>query len=49
VLNDPTVKASMVAAGAEASPDTPEQFGRFVRSEMDKWTKLMKERGITPE
>jgi tripartite-type tricarboxylate transporter receptor subunit TctC len=49
VLNDPAVKQRMIAAGAEPSPDTPEQFARFVKSEMDKWSKLMKERGITPQ
>jgi len=49
VLRDPEVKKAMVAAGAEASPDTPEEFGRFVHSEMDKWTKLMNERGIVPQ
>jgi tripartite-type tricarboxylate transporter receptor subunit TctC len=49
VLNDPAVRQKMAAAGTEPSPDTPEEFGRFVRSEMDKWTKLMKERGITPQ
>ena len=49
VLADPEVKRRMLAAGAEPSGDTPEQFGRFVRSEMDKWTRLMKERGINPE
>jgi tripartite-type tricarboxylate transporter receptor subunit TctC len=49
VLSDPAVKEKMVAAGAEAQPMTPAQFRQFVRSEMDKWTRLMKERGITPE
>jgi tripartite-type tricarboxylate transporter receptor subunit TctC len=49
VLADPAVKQKMLAAGAEPSGDTPEQFARFVRSEMDKWTRLMKERGINPE
>jgi tripartite-type tricarboxylate transporter receptor subunit TctC len=48
-LSEPDVKQKMLAAGAEASPMTPEQFGRFVRAEMDKWTRLMKERGINPE
>jgi len=48
-MNDPEVKKAMVTAGAEASPDTPEEFGRFVHSEMDKWSKLMKERGIVPQ
>ena len=49
VLSDPAVKAKMVAAGAEAQPMSPEAFRQFVRGEMDKWTRLMKERGITPE
>ena len=48
-LADPGVKQKMLAAGAEPSGDTPDQFAKFVRSEMDKWAKLMKERGITPE
>lgn len=48
-LADPDVKQKMLAAGAESSGDTPEEFARFVRSEMDKWTRLMKERGISPE
>ena len=49
VLSDAEVKQKMLAAGAEPSPMTPEQFGKFVRAEMDKWTRLMKERGINPE
>jgi len=48
-LADPGVKQKMLTAGAEPSGDTPDQFAKFVRSEMDKWAKLMKERGITPE
>jgi tripartite-type tricarboxylate transporter receptor subunit TctC len=49
VLSQDDVKEKMLAAGAEPSPTTPEQFTRFVRSEMAKWTRLMKERGITLE
>ncbi len=49
VLADPDVKQRMLAVGAEPSGDTPEEFARFVRSEMDKWARLMKERGIHPE
>ena len=49
VLTDPEVRQRMIAAGAEASPDTPDEFRAFVQSEMAKWTKLMKERGINPE
>ena len=49
VLSDAEVKQKMLAAGAEPSPMTPEQFGKFVHAEMDKWTRLMRERGINPE
>jgi tripartite-type tricarboxylate transporter receptor subunit TctC len=49
VLSDPAVKQKMLAMGAEPAPNTPEAFGRFVKSEMDKWTRLMKERGIVAE
>ncbi len=48
-LADSDVKQKMLAAGAEPSGDTPEEFAKFVRSEMDKWANLMKERGINPE
>jgi len=49
VLDEPEVKRRMLSMGAEPAGNSPEQFARFVRDEMDKWTKLMKERGITPE
>jgi tripartite-type tricarboxylate transporter receptor subunit TctC len=49
VLSDSEVKQKLLAVGAEPSPTSPGQFARFVRSEMDKWTRLMKERGINPE
>jgi tripartite-type tricarboxylate transporter receptor subunit TctC len=49
VLAEPDVKRRMLSMGAEPAGNSPEQFARFVRDEMDKWTKLMKERGITPE
>lgn len=49
VMADPEVKQRMLAMGAEPSGSTPEEFARFVREEMAKWSKLMKERGITPQ
>jgi tripartite-type tricarboxylate transporter receptor subunit TctC len=49
VLSQPDVKQKMLAAGAEATPMTPDHFAAFVRTEMQKWAKLMKERGINPE
>lgn len=49
VLAEPDVKQKMLSMGAEPAGNSPEQFAAFVRAEMDKWTRLMKERGITPE
>jgi tripartite-type tricarboxylate transporter receptor subunit TctC len=49
VLAEPEVKQKMLSMGAEPAGNSPEQFARFVRAEMEKWTQLMKERGITPE
>jgi len=49
VLADPDVKQKMLAAGAEPHGMSPAEFAAFVRSEMDKWASLMKERGINPD
>jgi len=49
VLQDGEVKQRMLALGAEPSGDTPAQFAAFIRDDQAKWSKLMRERGITPE
>jgi len=41
-MKDPTVVERIKALGAEAMPTTPEQFGAFIRSETDKWAKIIK-------
>jgi len=37
---------TMLALGAEPVPTTPEEFGAFVKSEIAKWTKVIKDAGI---
>jgi tripartite-type tricarboxylate transporter receptor subunit TctC len=49
VLADAEVKQKTLALGAEPSGNSPEQFARFIREDQAKWSKLMRERGITPE
>ena len=49
VLADADVKQRMMSLGAEPSGDTPAQFAAFIRGDQAKWSKLMRERGITPE
>ena len=49
VLRDPGVKERMLTLGTEPSGDTPDQFAAFIRTDQAKWSKLMRERGISVE
>jgi tripartite-type tricarboxylate transporter receptor subunit TctC len=46
-LQLPQVKEKFNAQGFAASWNTPEQFGGFLRGEVDKWTKTVKTSGAT--
>ncbi|MGZ8263881.1 MAG: Bug family tripartite tricarboxylate transporter substrate binding protein [Burkholderiales bacterium] len=49
-LNDADMKKLLVADGVEPAPSAnPEQFGAFIRSELQKWAKVVKEGGIKAE
>jgi tripartite-type tricarboxylate transporter receptor subunit TctC len=39
-------KTALLAQGAEAVPTTPEEFGAFLKQEIGKWGKVIKEAGI---
>jgi tripartite-type tricarboxylate transporter receptor subunit TctC len=45
-LKDPSVVEKIRTLGAEPSPTSPEQFGRFIQSESTKWGKLIGDAGI---
>jgi tripartite-type tricarboxylate transporter receptor subunit TctC len=47
VLAEREVRERMLGLGADPSGDTPEEFARFIREDQAKWSKLMKEAGIT--
>lgn len=47
ILNDPEIKRRLVAHGVEAAPSTPEALGKYMKSEFEKWGKLIAEAGIT--
>ena len=47
VLALPDVQKLLMAEGGTASPSTPEEFASFLRSETAKWTKVIKQAGIT--
>ncbi len=39
------IRERVIAAGAEPSPSTPEEFGALIRSEIDKWGQVVKASG----
>jgi len=41
-LKDSAVAERIYALGAEAAPSTPEQFAAFIKSETEKWAKIIK-------
>ncbi len=44
-LTLPDVKERLAREGAETAPNSPEQFGRFIQSEIAKFAKIIKESG----
>jgi tripartite-type tricarboxylate transporter receptor subunit TctC len=44
-LRDPAILERIHLLGAEPMPGTPEEFGRFIRSEYEKWGKVIAESG----
>jgi tripartite-type tricarboxylate transporter receptor subunit TctC len=49
VLNAPDFARTFADRGIVASPQTPEAFGRFLQSEVNKWKDLAAKVGIQPE
>ena len=45
ILATPEMKERLDKAGAEVRAQSPEQFGAFIRSERDRWAKVVKESG----
>jgi tripartite-type tricarboxylate transporter receptor subunit TctC len=46
VLNMPEMRARLAELGLEPVGDTPERFDATIRSEIDKWAKVVKAAGI---
>ena len=45
-LSDPVIREQMIATGAEVGNDRPEEFAAFIRSELAKWGRVIKDAGI---
>jgi tripartite-type tricarboxylate transporter receptor subunit TctC len=46
-LREPEVQANFRAAGVEATSMGPEELGRFMRAEYEKWGRVVRETGAT--
>lgn len=46
-LNDPDVKKRFLEQGAEPHPEAPTQFAAFIKSESEKWGKVVKASGAS--
>lgn len=44
-LNHPELKQRMAGQGADPAPTTPEEFAAYIKSEVSKWAKVVKESG----
>jgi tripartite-type tricarboxylate transporter receptor subunit TctC len=45
-LDDPDIKQKLVKVGAVTSSSTPEEFATFLRAELARWGKVIREKGI---
>ena len=48
-LAKPDLRAKLSSVGFTPSPLGPDQMGAFVKAEVDKWARLVKQAGIQPE
>lgn len=48
ILHDPEVIARIQADGAEPAGGTPEQFDALIRSEKERWAKVVRASGLSP-
>ncbi|MGH8702154.1 MAG: tripartite tricarboxylate transporter substrate binding protein [Burkholderiales bacterium] len=49
VLKQPEIKARLAADGADTVGSSPEEFARYIQSELVKWAKVARDAGIQPE
>jgi len=47
ILSTAEARKLMASAGVEVATSTPEEFGALMRSELDRWGKVVRETGAT--
>ena len=46
-LNDRVIRDQMISTGANVGGDRPDEFAAFIRAELAKWGKVIKDAGIS--
>ncbi|HSQ02632.1 MAG TPA: tripartite tricarboxylate transporter substrate binding protein [Burkholderiales bacterium] len=49
VLQQPAVQEKLLSEGGDITPSTPQEFAAFLRSEVVKWAKVLKQAGVKLE
>lgn len=48
-LRDPTIHKTLIDRGADPVGNTPEEHAAYIKSEIEKWRRVVKDAGIKPE
>ena len=48
-MNEPDVKANIAGQGIDPQPGTPDDLGKYVAAEFQKYARVAQEAGIKPE
>lgn len=49
IMNDPAMQTWMQSRGAEAVSNSPAEFSTYIKKDLAKWTRVVKDVGITPQ
>ena len=49
IIDDAEIKTKLGNVGFEAFSSPPEEFGTFIKVQLDKWGKMVRSAGIQPE
>jgi tripartite-type tricarboxylate transporter receptor subunit TctC len=49
IIDSPAIKTTLARVGFEAFSSSPKELGDFVKVQLDKWEKMVKDAGIQPE
>ena len=49
IMRDPSIQKWVEAQGAEATDSTPEEFAVFIRRDLAKWARVVRDVGLVPE